>query len=66
MIRVVGRISKAHPAFAPWVWRMHALSGRLAGVHSVSINLSYRITLYLQIEGQEIVPLQVGDQDAVY
>lgn len=46
--------------------RLHALSGRLAGVHSVSINLSHRITLYLQIEGQEIVPLQVGDHDAVY
>ncbi|WP_348683274.1 type II toxin-antitoxin system RelE/ParE family toxin [Acidovorax soli] len=46
--------------------RLHALSGRLAGVHSVSINLSYRITLDLLIEGQEIVLLQVGDHDAVY
>ena len=46
--------------------RLHALSGRLAGVHSVSINLSYRITLELLIEGQEIVLLQVGDHDTVY
>jgi mRNA-degrading endonuclease YafQ of YafQ-DinJ toxin-antitoxin module len=46
--------------------RLHALGGRLAGVHSVSINLSYRITLELLIEGHEIVLLQVGDHDAVY
>jgi mRNA-degrading endonuclease YafQ of YafQ-DinJ toxin-antitoxin module len=46
--------------------RLHALSGRLAGVHSVSINLSYRITLHLLVTEQEIVPLNVGDHDAVY
>ena len=46
--------------------RLHALAGRLAGVHSVSINLSYRITLHLLVIEQEIVPLDVGDHDAVY
>lgn len=46
--------------------RLHALGGRLAGVHSVSINLSYRITLHLLITEQEIVPLNIGDHDAVY
>jgi len=46
--------------------RLHALSGRLAGVHSVSINLSYRITLDLLIEGNEILLLNLGDHDAVY
>jgi mRNA-degrading endonuclease YafQ of YafQ-DinJ toxin-antitoxin module len=46
--------------------RLHALSGRLQGVHSVSINLSYRITLELQIQAQQIIPLNVGDHDAVY
>jgi mRNA-degrading endonuclease YafQ of YafQ-DinJ toxin-antitoxin module len=46
--------------------RLHALSGRLQGVHSVSINLSYRITLELLIQDQQIVPLNVGDHDAVY
>lgn len=46
--------------------RLHALSGRLAGVHSVSINLSYRITLELLIEGEEMVLLHVGDHDTVY
>jgi mRNA-degrading endonuclease YafQ of YafQ-DinJ toxin-antitoxin module len=46
--------------------RLHALSGKLAGMHSVSINLSYRITLELLIEDNKIIPLNVGDHDAVY
>lgn len=46
--------------------RLHALGGRLAGVHSVSINLSYRITLHLLVTEQEIVPINVGDHDTVY
>ena len=46
--------------------RLHALKGKLAGIHSVSINLSYRITLELLITESAIVPINVGDHDAVY
>lgn len=46
--------------------RLHALSGRLQGLHSVSINLSYRITLELLIQDKEIIPINVGDHDVVY
>ena len=46
--------------------RLHALSGRLNGLHSVSINLSYRITLELLIQGEQVIPVNVGDHDAVY
>jgi len=46
--------------------RLHALGGRLAGLHSVSINLSCRMTLELLIRDQQIVPINVGDHDAVY
>lgn len=46
--------------------RLHALSGMLGGLHSVSINLSYRITLELLIQDNEIIPINVGDHDAVY
>jgi mRNA-degrading endonuclease YafQ of YafQ-DinJ toxin-antitoxin module len=46
--------------------RLHALSGRLAGLHSVSINLSYRITLELIIQDQQIILINVGDHDTVY
>ena len=46
--------------------RLHSLSGRLQGLHSVSINLSYRITLELLIKDEEIIPVNVGDHDVVY
>ncbi len=46
--------------------RLHPLSGRLSCLHSVSINLSYRITLEFLIDGQDIVPVNVGDHDTVY
>ncbi len=54
-------VNPHHPSL-----RLHALSGRLAGMHSVSINLSYRITLHLFVSEQEIIPINVGDHDAVY
>ncbi len=46
--------------------RLHALKGRLQGLHSVSINLSYRITLELVIQGERIIPINVGGHDEVY
>ncbi len=46
--------------------RLHALSGRLQGLHSASINLSYRISLELLIQDEEIIPVNVGDHDRVY
>jgi mRNA-degrading endonuclease YafQ of YafQ-DinJ toxin-antitoxin module len=46
--------------------RLHALAGRLTGLHSVSINLRHRITLELIITEHEIVLINVGDHDAVY
>lgn len=50
-----------HPAL-----RLHPLAGKLEGLHSVSIHLSYRITLELLIKDGEIIPVNVGDHDAVY
>ncbi len=46
--------------------RLHTLNGKLQGVCSVSINLSYRITLELLIQEEKIIPINVGDHDAVY
>jgi mRNA-degrading endonuclease YafQ of YafQ-DinJ toxin-antitoxin module len=46
--------------------RLHALKGKLQGMHSVSINLSYRISLELLIEGQTVIPIDIGDHDVVY
>lgn len=52
----------------PWhpSLRLHALRGKFEGLHSVSINLSYRITLELLIQDRQIIPVNVGDHDAVY
>ncbi|MGH8111790.1 MAG: type II toxin-antitoxin system RelE/ParE family toxin [Rhodanobacteraceae bacterium] len=50
-----------HPAL-----RLHALSGKLKGLHSISINLSYRITLELVVREHQIVPINVGDHNAAY
>jgi toxin HigB-1 len=46
--------------------RLHALQGKHQGLHSVSINLTYRITLELLIQDEQIIPVNVGDHDAVY
>jgi addiction module RelE/StbE family toxin len=46
--------------------RLHALSGRLTGLHSISINLKYRITIEFIISDQEIILINVGDHDVVY
>ena len=51
----------SHPSL-----RLYALGGKFEGLHSVSINLSYRITLELLIQNQQIIPVNVGDHDAVY
>ena len=54
-------VNPLHPSL-----RLHPLAGRLSGLHSVSINLSYRITLEFLIHDQEIIPVNVGDHDSVY
>jgi len=54
-------INPFHPSL-----RLHPLSGRLSGLHSVSINISYRITLEFMLKDQEIIPVNVGDHDTVY
>ncbi len=46
--------------------RLHALRGKLLGLHSVSINLSYRITLEFVIQDEQIILVNVGDHDTVY
>jgi len=46
--------------------RLHSLQGRLTGLHTVSINLSYRITIEMEIRDQEIVLVNVGTHEDVY
>lgn len=46
--------------------RLHALQGRFEGLHSVSINLSYHMTLELLMTEAEVIPIDIGSHDAVY
>ena len=54
-------IAPFHPSL-----RLHPLKGSLSDLHSVSINISYRITLELVIQGHEIRPVDVGSHGEVY
>lgn len=46
--------------------RLHRLKGSLSDLHSVSINISYRITLEFIIEDGVIMLVNVGSHDEVY
>jgi len=46
--------------------RLHQLKGKLSDLHSVSINVSYRITLEFYFDDKEIVLVNVGHHDKVY
>lgn len=46
--------------------RLHSLEGRLSGLSSVSINISYRIVIELIIKEGEILLVNIGKHDQVY
>jgi mRNA-degrading endonuclease YafQ of YafQ-DinJ toxin-antitoxin module len=54
-------INPFHPSL-----RLHPLKGKLAGLHSVSIDISCRITLELIIREKEIILVNVGTHEEVY
>ncbi len=46
--------------------RLHKLQGRLEGICSVSINITYRIAIDCIIEYGKIVLIDIGHRDEVY
>ncbi|WP_019528499.1 type II toxin-antitoxin system YafQ family toxin [Dasania marina] len=46
--------------------RLHSLHGRLKGLSSVSINISYRVVLEFQISEDGILLVDIGSHDQVY
>lgn len=46
--------------------RLHELKGKLKGLHSVSINISFRISLELIVSDNDIILIDVGPHDRVY
>jgi mRNA-degrading endonuclease YafQ of YafQ-DinJ toxin-antitoxin module len=54
-------INPQHPSL-----RLHQLKGKLNNLHSVSINISYRITLEFYFIEQEIILVNVGPHHEIY
>ena len=54
-------INPQHPSL-----RLHKLSGRLKGLFSVSINISYRVIINFIIRNDQIVLIDIGSNDEVY
>ena len=54
-------VNPQHPSL-----RLHPLKGRLKDLHSVSINISYRITLEFFFDDQKIILVNVGQREEVY
>jgi len=54
-------IDPFHPSL-----RLHRLKGVLAGLYSVSINISYRVTLEMIMQEKSLLLVDVGSHDEVY
>ena len=54
-------IDPYHPSL-----RLHRLKGVLSALHSISINVSYRITLEVVIQDEKLILIDVGSHDDVY
>ena len=54
-------INPNHPSL-----RLHKLTGKLSELYSISINISYRISIYFLIEENKIIPIDVGSHDEIY
>lgn len=54
-------INPYHPSL-----RLHKLQGRLTDLHSVSINITYRISIFFIIEDDRIVPVDIGTHEEIY
>jgi len=54
-------IDPLHPSL-----RLHKLQGRLGDLSSISINMSYRILLYFEVQGDDIVLVDIGSHEQIY
>ncbi len=54
-------LNPLHPSL-----RLHKLEGKVSGFYSVSINMTYRITIDFIFKNNEIIPIHVGKHEDVY
>jgi len=58
------RLLEANPSHPSL--RLHKLTGKLDGLYSVSINMTYRISLEFIIDDDTVIPVNVGTHDEAY
>jgi addiction module RelE/StbE family toxin len=46
--------------------RLHKMKGKLSELYSISINISYRISIYFIFENDQIILIDVGSHDEIY
>ena len=46
--------------------RLHKLKGRLSELYSVSINITYRISIIFIVNDDTIIPVDIGKHEDVY
>jgi len=54
-------LNPQHPSL-----RLHKLTGKLTDLYSVSINITYRITIDFIIEDDTIIPISIGTHEEAY
>ncbi len=54
-------VNPGHPSL-----RLHRSHGKLNGLSSISINMSYRIVLEFVIQDDDIILVDIGNHDQVY
>ena len=58
------RLLEANPSHPSL--RLHKLGGKFEGLYSVSINMTYRISLEFIIKDDTVIPVDVGTHDKTY
>ncbi|MEW5814478.1 MAG: type II toxin-antitoxin system mRNA interferase toxin, RelE/StbE family [Spirochaetota bacterium] len=54
-------VNPTHPSL-----RLHKLGGKLEGMYSASINISYRISLEFIVKEDKIIPINIGSHEETY
>ena len=58
------RLLEANPSHPSL--RLHALGGKLESLYSVSINMTFRISLEFMIKDDTVIPVDVGTHDETH
>lgn len=46
--------------------RLHKLTGKLSDLYSISINITYRLSIDFIMQDEKIIPVDIGTHDEIY